>query len=80
MTHPETTVDHSKIVPFGDYCYEPLRLATGPDGMPRMERRLCSHFSRPDDGCARCGLLNVSDDFLLDDECKICGINVDDAA
>ncbi len=64
-------------VPHGPYCYTILSIEHAEDGMPIMKTRNCDYFERQISGRSRCGLLNVEDDFLLDDGCKICGINED---
>lgn len=65
------------LIPTGPYCYQALGLSYGDDGMPSLSTRLCVFYERVESG-ARCRHLGVEHDVLLDDACKICGINEPD--
>lgn len=51
-------------IPSGPYCYTTVRREDG-----RLILNTCSHYALPN----RCKLLDVVDDVLLIDQCKICG-------
>jgi hypothetical protein len=58
------------VIPGGMYCYtiESICNETG-----RMKIALCPYWKyNKDTGMAECLFLQVTDDILLDDKCKIC--------
>lgn len=66
----------SKLIPHGEYCYEvkQIDIKNG-----RVKTRICPFFEFPShelEICARCNLIG-SEDFLLEDQVKCCGINID---
>jgi hypothetical protein len=74
MSH---AVISNAFIPSGPYCYEPLGLSLDESGRPVLKTRPCSFYVRGPSG-AKCDHLNVEQDALLDDGCKICGINEPD--
>ena len=71
-----------KDIPKGDYCYTILGKETI-DGKIFIKKRPCPFFERlpmEKDGYtpAYCSFLKEKDPVLLDDRCKICGINMED--
>lgn len=64
-------VDDS-LIPSGDYCYE--LLSVSPEG--RMQIKLCPYWNRLSTGYAECKFVGENDDILLDDQIKICSINL----
>lgn len=64
-------------IPKGDYCYTIKKIVPDETYGYRIVINPCPYY----DGSgyrANCKLLNEGD-ILLDDQCKICGINVDDS-
>lgn len=64
------------FIPAGPYCYQLLEVVNRPGQFPLLRTRPCSHFDTVGE-TTRCSLLNIQDDILLSDSCKICGINDD---
>ncbi len=64
------------FIPSGPYCYQLLEVVNRPGQFPLLRTRSCSHFQTGGE-TTRCNLLNIQDDILLSDCCKICGINDD---
>lgn len=63
------------VIPHGMYCHHEAERGRG---------ALCPYFKRLDypgypagEKAARCELTGVEHDVLLDDECKVCDINMD---
>lgn len=65
------------FIPKGPYCYQLLEVVDRPEQFPILRTRACSHIQTVGES-KRCNLLGVEGDILLDDSCKICGINDDD--
>lgn len=66
-------------IPRGDYCYTIKKII--PDSVYgyRIKVKMCPYYHRVEDNFGdshnECKCINVKDDILLDDQCKICGIN-----
>lgn len=72
-----TAVASSDVfIPAGPYCYQLLEVVNRPGQFPLVRTGPCSHFEKVGE-TSRCNLLGVHDDLLLDDSCKICGLNDD---
>jgi hypothetical protein len=64
-------------VPKGSYCYKTLKVSISKDGF-LMSTRVCSYWKYiNDEKGARCELLKVDGDILVNDQCKICGVKED---
>lgn len=61
-------------IPYGSYCYTITEI-TG----IRIKTKLCPHYQYLENGSVNCSFLGINnlyeDDFLLVDQCKICGEN-----
>lgn len=62
------------FIPAGPYCYQLLEIVKRPGHPPLLRTKPCSHFENVGE-TTRCNLLDVEDDLLLSDSCKICGLN-----
>lgn len=72
-----TTIASSDVfIPAGPYCYQLLEVVNRLGQVPLLRSRPCSHFEKVGE-TSRCNLLGVQGDLLLDDSCKICGLNDD---
>jgi hypothetical protein len=64
-------------IPHGDYCYKIVGISPDKIHGAVIKVKSCPYYkyknSKP-----YCKFLNQSDDLLLDDQCKICNINVGD--
>jgi len=69
-----TAVSPDAFIPAGPYCYQLVEVVDRPGQFPLLRTRPCTHFRKVGD-TNRCTLLEMQDDFLLDDSCKICGLN-----
>lgn len=58
-------------IPKGIYCYEIISISDW-----KIETKVCPYFTREHNN-AFCLLTKKSDAILLNDQCKICGINED---
>ncbi len=69
------------VIPDGLYCYTPKGIEYRDDGMPIFKVEKCpywQHTNREDGGYdAYCEYLEASDDVLLWDQVKICGVRDD---
>lgn len=64
----------SRFIPHGEYCYEIKKIEKNV-----VKTRVCPFFEFPShelEMCAKCNLTG-SEDFLLEDQVKCCGINID---
>jgi hypothetical protein len=69
-----TAASSDVFIPAGSYCYQLLEVVERPGQFPLLRTRPCGHFEKVGE-TNRCNLLAVQDDLLLDDSCKICGLN-----
>ena len=69
-------VSSEPFIPTGPYCYQLLEVVSRPGQFTIFKTKFCSHFEKSAE-TNRCNLLKVEDDFLLDESCKICAINLD---
>lgn len=67
-------------IPCGNYCYTIVEVISYNKYSVRMKTKLCPYYVYLDEGKSKCLLMNVSsdDDFLIDDQVKICGVNEED--
>jgi hypothetical protein len=69
MSKNESMLDE---IPNGCYCYTIIEIK----GMI-LKTKLCPYYTYLDEGFCKCSLTGITseDDFLLDDQIKICGEN-----
>lgn len=72
-----TTISPAEpFIPSGQYCYQLIEVVDRPGQLPLLRTRPCDYLQRVGE-TNRCNLLRVQDDLLLDDSCKICGLDDD---
>jgi len=66
-------------IPYGLYCYTIKEIVNDDRYGYRIRTKLCPYFVYLDEGKKKCLLMNVDsdEDFLIDDQVKICGYNED---
>jgi hypothetical protein len=66
-----------KNIPYGDYCYTIKEIIKDNKHGIRIKTKLCPYYIYLDDGKSKCLLMNINsdEDFLIEDQLKICGIN-----
>ena len=73
--------DESKLneIPYGLYCYTIKEIVEDKIYGVRIRTKLCPYYVYLDEGKKKCLLMNVDsdEDFLIDDQVKICGYNED---
>jgi len=73
--------DESKLndIPYGLYCYTIKEIVEDKIYGVRIRTKLCPYYVYLDEGKSKCLLMNVDsdEDFLIDDQVKICGYNED---
>ena len=73
------------VVPIGVYCYEPLKIVNRDmvmngffcEGVPVMMTHECIFYGRGEDEDPLMGVCSLLD-YEVTDQCKECGINIDD--
>lgn len=74
--------DESKVneIPYGDYCYIIKEIVKDENHGVVLRTKLCPYYVHLSEGNSKCLYMNVDseEDFLLDDQVKICGMNEED--
>ena len=67
------------FVPKGAYCYKIKDVIPDVTYGFIIKTKPCKYYSHnKNNNRSTCKLLNITDDLLLDDQCKLCGINEND--
>lgn len=74
QVHEQPNAADEEKIPFGPYCYTITDITSKKDGLPLIHTQPCGYFEVLKNGITRCKFLQIEDDILLQDGCKICGI------
>jgi hypothetical protein len=68
----------STVIPEGPYCYAIVAIENRDGNSPVIKTKSCPYLASTGDYGNYCAFTKITDDLLLWDSCKVCGVNDND--